>query len=450
MIANRARLAETFVRELQRYVAQPVLTDERELAPYARDFGDVGRQTPSAAVRVQSEREMGTVLRLLRREGVPVSIRGSGFSCGGQTLAAGVVIHNEDVADCALASADTVDVAGRTRWSALVAYLHAHRRAPPVLTYALHASIGGTLSAGGYGAASVAFGAQVDHVVRLRLILPDGEALWCSAYEHADLFRAALGGMGRIGVIERAELRTIPLRPLVRRIVREYAEPASLHDELLRIAVADETPDYFFAEHTRARNLSCSGTNAAAGDLFAPDASDGDIVGCEEFTASPAFAQHAAQGAHVWCDYFLGASALGPFLTVAGDVARSRGPAGGLDRIHILCIREPAVDGRRAFRPLPRGDGARFFGVGVFFDVAQSDRGALAAARSAQAALLDACVGLGGRPYLCGAHELDERRIAAMYGHEDAATEALRAQLDPDRLFNRGSCGPGSRANERR
>jgi hypothetical protein len=55
--------------------------------------------------------------------------------------------------------------------------------------------------------------------------------------------------------------------------------------------------------------------------------------------------------------------------------------------------------------------------------------------------LLDGCIALGGRPYLCGAHALDEPRRRAIYGDGYLRLRALRAELDPEGLLNRHALG---------
>jgi FAD/FMN-containing dehydrogenase len=109
----------------------------------------------------------------------------------------------------------------------------------------------------------------------------------------------------------------------------------------------------------------------------------------------------------------------------------------GLDRIHILAIRSPAGETTRAFRPLREFRGSRYFGIGVFYTVPRGNRRLLDVAQAAQRALLEECLRVGGRPYLCGAHDLDESGLAAIYGEEFRTFEVMRQALDPAGLFNR-------------
>ncbi|MFT3776428.1 MAG: FAD-binding oxidoreductase [Minicystis sp.] len=424
-------LPGALIAELQRCVSAPVLTSDLEVAPYGRDFGGVRRARPVAVVRSRAEEETRAVLRLLRRERVPVTIRGGGFSFDGQSLGRSVVLVNQPhAASSARVTGLTVEVPARMRWAALVDQLKLHLQMPPVLTYALQTSVGGTLSAGGYGASSVAGGAQVDHVRRLRLILPDGDARWCSPTEDADLFRFALGGMGRVGVIERVEMTTAPYRPLVRLVTREHRDAAGL----LREIDALDAPDYFFAELVGGAIRSHRGYNVSAAELFALGA--GEVVSPVHFT--PATAEPAPDRlAHLWCDYFVDRRRLEPFLAFVERGLRDGDLAGGLDRVHILAIGPAPAAGLRAFPPTPSCATARYYGVGLFYSASEDDAQRIGAVRAAQRALLDECLRLGGRPYLCGAHALDEETIGAIYGDAHGELDRLRDRLDPDRLFNR-------------
>jgi FAD/FMN-containing dehydrogenase len=439
----RLTLSPSLIRELQQCVNERVLTEDLELAPFAYDFGGIFHSRPAAVVSVGSEPEMCAILRVLRREQVPVTIRGSGYSCDGQSLGLGVVVQNRlERAPCKVNSETTVEVTGRTQWAPLVQELKDRWLSPPVLTYSLGPTAGGTLSAGGYGSASIVGGAQVDHVQRLRLILPDGEAVWCSPDEHAQLFRFALGGMGRVGYIERALMTTVPYRPLVHLVTREHADLQTLSDDILWMASASEVPDYFFAERVGGVIRSYYGYNLRSVNALSPSLTRGAveparIVPREFFCAFTHSAPAGANRCNVWCDYFVDAAALGPFLAFLEDGLRVGRLAQGLDRIHLLCIQPPAVEGRRAFRPLPAAANSRYYGVGVFFSAPAEERHVVQAARAAQRTLLEHCVRLGGRPYLCGAHSLDDRTIGAIFGEEYDELEALRDQLDPDHLFNR-------------
>src|SRR5256885_2441936 len=173
-------------------------------AEYCADFGRLIRRVPRAVVRATREQQVVDTLKTARRLGLRVTVRGQGHSCFGQTVTDGVLLSNAADRSVAprLIGDDLAEVSARSRWREVEAFLNRHGRSFAVLADYLDLSVGGTLSVGGYGVDSVVYGAQVDHVDRIRLITPDGAALRCSPLENTDLFAYALGGLGQVGVID--------------------------------------------------------------------------------------------------------------------------------------------------------------------------------------------------------------------------------------------------------
>jgi hypothetical protein len=65
-----------------------------------------------------------------------------------------------------------------------------------------------------------------------------------------------------------------------------------------------------------------------------------------------------------------------------------------------------------------------------------ADTNLLKIARNAQRSLLHECLRLGGRPYLCGAHDLDEQDLEAIYQEDFFLLRELCRQQDPEQRFN--------------
>lgn len=78
-------------------------------------------------------------------------------------------------------------------------------------------TLGGMVAADVHGKNQHVEGNFGHHVTRLRMRVADGRVLWCSPDEHADLFRATIGGMGLMGHILEVEffLRRIPSQWIV-------------------------------------------------------------------------------------------------------------------------------------------------------------------------------------------------------------------------------------------
>lgn len=196
-----------------------------------RDFGGTLRGVPTVVVRATCEADVLATLAVCRERRIPLVVRGAGHSCGGQALVdGGVVLWNcADAPDARLGEhedAHEVDVAGRTTWNGLEAFLGARGRSCVVLPDHLDLTVGGTSSVGGYGVRSVAWGSHVDRVRSIRLITPDGAARWLPADD--PLARHALAGLGGLGIIERVRMPTLPSRPAVRWCTRTFASLSAL------------------------------------------------------------------------------------------------------------------------------------------------------------------------------------------------------------------------------
>ena len=99
---------------------------------------------------------------------------------------------------------------GTSRWGAArvdrASATLAQRRTPPVLTKYLGMTVGGTLSAGGFGITTHRYGAQVDQVRELEVVTGEANVVRCSEREQRALFEAALAGQGQCGIITRVVL----------------------------------------------------------------------------------------------------------------------------------------------------------------------------------------------------------------------------------------------------
>ncbi len=78
---------------------------------------------------------------------------------------------------------------------------------PPVVPGRGVVTVAGAAAANIHGKNNWRAGAFGDHILSFELALPNGERLTCSRDSHPDLFRAAIGGMGLLGVFTRFTLR---------------------------------------------------------------------------------------------------------------------------------------------------------------------------------------------------------------------------------------------------
>lgn len=415
----------TLVSELEKGLRRPVLHEPSAIDPYATDFGRVVRRRPTAVVHAESVQEVVHAVRVARRIGVPVTLRGAGCSAGGQPLGTDVVVVSSGVQPQCRLIGDRIDVSGRTLWGDILRSIVRRGRTLPVLPNFLRTTVGGTLAVGGFGMGSIVAGAQTDHVERLQLVLPDGEVTWCSLDEDTELFRHSLAGLGQLGAIERIVLRTGELEPL-----RFERTP---HPTLVDLAAKART----FSADAGAEVRAFFG-EWVAGEAWAYA---GYVARANDRAPFPPVAPHAlGEGrpgvARVWCDYAVDDDALKPFVELVERTFLNDALRPTVHRIYLRCLRntngrnQPALD-LRGFSNRPV-----VFGLGVYCVVPENG-GQLAEVRAGQRALLDACIALGGRPYLCGAHSLSEAERERIYGDAYRRMLALRDELDPASLFNR-------------
>jgi cytokinin dehydrogenase len=205
-----------------------VRLDAVALAEAADDFGHLVRHRPLAVLEPGSADDVAAMVRYCGERGIPVAARGRGHATGGQAQAPeGVVVDMGTLRGIEVQGDHAVVEAGAL-WSELLRATLRRGRTPPVLTDYLGLSVGGTLAAGGIGGATHRYGAQVDNVTELEVVTGTGERTTCSATRRADLFAAALSGLGQCAVITRATVRLLPAPAGVRYHRLTYPSLAAL------------------------------------------------------------------------------------------------------------------------------------------------------------------------------------------------------------------------------
>lgn len=207
-----------------------LLVAPADLAPYEDDFGHLVHRTPQAALLPGSVRDIAAMIAFCGPLGIPVAPRGQGHQTFGQAQVEGGLIVDLGPLDTISVdpAAQTATVGAGAVWSAVLTASLAHGLTPPVFTDYIELSVGGTLSAGGVGGASHRHGAQVDNVVELEVVTGTGQVRTCSATRDADLFHAALSGLGQVGVITRAVIRLVAAPTSVRSYSLVYPTVAAL------------------------------------------------------------------------------------------------------------------------------------------------------------------------------------------------------------------------------
>ncbi|TMK45434.1 MAG: FAD-binding protein, partial [Actinobacteria bacterium] len=179
-----------------------------ELAGAADDFGHLVRRRPAAVLRAGSVDDVVRLVRHARQAGLQLVPRGAGHTTYGQAqIDGGVVVDLRRLDRIHALTSRTATVDAGLTWSTLVRHTTSAGLVPPVLPDFLDLTVGGTLSAGGITGTSFIWGAQIDTVEELLVVTGAGEVVTCSLSREPELFDAALGGFGQVGIIVRATIR---------------------------------------------------------------------------------------------------------------------------------------------------------------------------------------------------------------------------------------------------
>ncbi|GAA1477022.1 FAD-binding oxidoreductase [Nocardioides aestuarii] len=177
------------------------------------DASCLGATPVYGVARPQDLDDVRRALAFARRHDLVVVASGTRHAMGGQNVAPGAL-----VLDMRGLTAVAVDAGRRTAtvgagalWRDVLEGAHAERLAVSAMPSIDSLSVGGTLSVNAHGADFRA-GSLASSVRSLTVVTADGEVHRVSRTEEPDLFRAAIGGYGLVGVIVEAELDLVPNR----------------------------------------------------------------------------------------------------------------------------------------------------------------------------------------------------------------------------------------------
>lgn len=186
-------------------------TDEDNCKAAAGDFGQIVSRMPIGVLVPADYQDISVTLKFAAEAKIPVSIRGRGHSCYGQTqVDKGIVIDMRGMTQIHSIDDKSIVVDAGATWQSVVERTVANGLTPPILTDFLGLTVGGTLSVGGTGGRSHRFGMQIDQVLALEIVSGDGTLHHCTPDQNSQLFYAALAGFGQCGIICRVTLKLIP------------------------------------------------------------------------------------------------------------------------------------------------------------------------------------------------------------------------------------------------
>ncbi len=180
------------------------------VAEASRDFGRLISGRAEGVVTVRTPEELLEAIRAANADGTTLTPAGTRSSCGGQSLPnGGLALEMRQLSGVGHVDLDnlTIECEAGATLRAVSEAARAHGLLPNILSFNLDITVGGVLSAAGFGANCHRFGPMIANVESLDVVTGGGDRVRCSREQEPDLFHAVLGGLGRCAVIARATLR---------------------------------------------------------------------------------------------------------------------------------------------------------------------------------------------------------------------------------------------------
>lgn len=389
---------------------------------------------PASVARPKSVEEVSSIVRWAAEEDVQLAVRGAGHSQGGQSLAdGGVVLDTVWLNRMEPVGPDLVRAQGGARWGAVVDGLRDTERLPRVLVDTAEVSVGGTLSAGGFGTTSHRYGVQVGQLEQLEVVTGTGECLRCSSSRNADLFDAVRGGHGQFGIITEAWIRLRGAGRRIRQYELRYRDFDRFTSDFERVVREDRF------DHLRAETRVHDGDIVmSAGVEYDEDCADGKALeglGYDEIASTRDSADVGRAGMyprwafsrrmyHPWRDWFL------PWETLRIALAQPwldprRVPRAPDIWIGVYPISTGTLDAPLFMHPT----GQRMFSYSILAVLEKREEASELAGRLSE--IDRTLVDLGGKAYLSGGVGYGRAEWAEHYGERLVSAMRWKRTFDP-------------------
>jgi glycolate oxidase len=198
-----------------------VLVGAEAMEPYTHDHVVGLRADPEVVVRVTSAAQVAEILRLARREKVPVTPRGAGYGLSGGSVPTlgGIVLSIEKMNH--ILEIDKKNLMVTVEPGVITGDIHRAVEAeglfyPPDPASLDSCLIGGNIAEGAGGPRAVKYGVTKDYVCGLEAVLPSGDIITCGGklvknVTGYNLIQLLIGSEGTLAVITKIILRLIPL-----------------------------------------------------------------------------------------------------------------------------------------------------------------------------------------------------------------------------------------------
>ena len=441
------------------YPPNRLLTTPAQLTPFESDALTAFRVRPAAVVLAETQQEVVETVRLCHREQVPFVARGSGTSLSGGSLPieGGIVIALNRLNRVLRVDPDeqiaVVEPGVINNHVTDAASPHGLYYAPDPSSQSV-CTIGGNLAFNSGGAHCLKHGMTSNHVLGLKVVLPDGEVVELGGASREpvgpDWTGMFCGSEGLFGIALEVTLRLVPVAETTLTVLAAYDGLQEAGDAVGQVVasgllpVAMEIMDALAIEAAEAsvkpnypKGVPVLLIVELEGERTVVDADAARLREVIEASGSTdiTVTEAAAERALIWKGRKSAFSAVGwlapDYIVQDGVVPRTRlGEA--LERIAEMS--EEA--GIRVANVFHAGDGNLH--PLILFD--GRDEGAMEAAEELAGRILALCVELGGS--ITGEHGVGVEKLKylpLMFAEDDVALmHRLRDAVDPARLANRG------------
>jgi glycolate oxidase len=457
-------LSPAFLRDLEGVVgARGVVRSTEGRLTYEADMHTFYRGMPDVVTLPETARQVQDIVRLCRREAVPIVPRGSGTGIIGGAMAprGGVMVSMTrmtrilelDFANrCATVEPGLVNL-----WLSRATREHGYYFAPDPSSQMV-SSIGGNASTNAGGPHCLKYGITVNHVLGLQVVTGAGELLWLGGKARErpgyDLTGVLVGGEGTLGLVTAVMVRLLHVPEGVRTLLASFSTIDDASESVSAIIAAGMIPaaleliDEVFVRAIEEGIGAGYPKDAGAVLLIELDGPSAEIEAqaarivpiCRDHAALEIrVARDEAERALLWKGRKEAAGVVGRlssnWLLQDAVVPRSRLPE--------IMRRVQAIGARHRLRignVFHAGDG------NLHPMILYDDRveGELERAKQANEELLQACLALGGS--VTGEHGVGLDKVLSMplqFGPADLGFMwRLRRIFDPDGIMNPGKLLP--------
>ena len=169
---------------------------------------DITRLNPIPMARVVTPHSVADIAAAIQGSSGPVSIGGGRYSMGGQTaIDHGLQIDMREFDDVVAFDAGQREIVVQSgiTWRELQEYIDPHDLSVKIMQTYANFTVGGSLSVNVHGR-YIGHGPIISSVRSIQLVLADGSVVTASRDANPELFFAAIGGYGGIGVIAEVTL----------------------------------------------------------------------------------------------------------------------------------------------------------------------------------------------------------------------------------------------------